>query len=73
MKQIITKNRTAAIKFTEGGQVNSQRRAFFVEGGKAMIAERIPGEKTAGISVAGGLWWSASKTVNQKLKIPMEK
>jgi hypothetical protein len=69
MKQIIAKNRNEAKKFASGGGVGSQRVAYWKQGGKAFRFERLPGEKEATWSEAGGAWWSATTTVNQKLGI----
>ena len=68
MQQFIAKNRADAIKLAEGGNGHSQRAAYWKSGGKAYRAECLPGERQATITEdCGGLWWSAQKTVAQKL------
>ena len=70
MKQIIAKNKTDAVAFAEGGNGRSQRAAYWKEKGKAFRAECVPGQTKAVITEnCGGLWWSATKTIAQKLGI----
>ena len=70
MKQIIAPNRSQAIKFANGGNVHAQRAAYWKAGGIAYRAERCPGERECRIKEnVGGLWWSATKTIAQKLGI----
>lgn len=68
MKQIIAKNRTAAVKFANGGSIHAQRSAYWKSKGIAYRAERIPGQRECSIAEdVAGLWWSATKTIAQKL------
>ena len=68
MKQIITTNRASSIKFANGGSIHAQRIAYWKSGGVAYRAERLAGERECRISEnVGGNWWSATKTIAQKL------
>jgi len=70
MKRAIVKNRTEAIRFANGGSVKAQRAAYWKSKGIAYRAERCPGERECSISEnVGGYWWSATKTIAQKLGI----
>jgi len=68
MKQAIVSTRKEAIKFAEAANGNSQRSSYWKENNKAYRAECIPGETACTIREnCGGLWWSATKTIAQKL------
>ena len=70
MKQIIAKNREKAKKFCEGGQLDSQRAAYWKEGSRAFRFERLPGETSpTWREDVGGYWWDAKTTIAQKLGI----
>ena len=70
MKKIIAKNRTEAVKFANGGKIHAQRAAYWKSKGVAYRAERCPGEHECRIAEdVANLWWSATKTIAQKLGI----
>lgn len=67
-QQIIAKNREEAIAFAEGGNGHSQRTAYWKSGKKIYRAECLPGDREAAVGPAEGHWWSATKTVKQKIQ-----
>jgi hypothetical protein len=70
MKQIIAKNRAEAHRFCKGGRLGSQRLAYWKKGKRAFRFERILGEASPVWQAdVGGLYWSATQTVAQKLGI----
>jgi len=70
MKQIIVKNRAAAKTFCEGGNIHSQRAAYWKEGSIAYRFERLPGETSpTWREDVGGYWWDAKTTIAEKLEI----
>jgi len=69
MNQIIASSRPEAVKFANGGAVRAQRTAYWKSNGRAFRAERCPGERECRIRENFSGWWSATKTVAQKLGI----
>ena len=69
MKTKISNNREDALAFCEGGRRSSQRVAYWEEGGQIYKFERLPGEANPTWQEGvGGQWWSATKTVEQKMR-----
>ena len=69
MKQMIAKSRKEAIEFAEGGNGNTQRAAYWMQGKIINRAEVIPGQKEAAITEnVGGYWWDAKTTIAQKFE-----
>lgn len=70
MQQIIAKDRAEAKKFCEGGNIQSQRAAYWKQGSIVYRFERLPGETSpTWREDVGGYWWSATLTIAQKLGI----
>jgi len=67
MKKIIARNRAEAVAFANGGAIRAQRTAYWKANGRAYRAERFPGERECRIRENFAGWWSATKTVAQKL------
>lgn len=68
MKQAIVKDRKAAERFCNEGRISCQRAAYWKEGRKALKMEKMSGVITWRGDV-GGEWWSATKTIGDKLGI----